>query len=186
MHIANDTANETYLNNVTTLLRNDSDSVIHEDEDTLYVKHAITTLSTIINTIQSNVSHYNDTSSPSLGEASRDLMWILPAIFGILIFLSGIACIVFFAIKKTEILCIQYMCKPSGCCQDVHRKRKRKSYKELEEDGDGNVEYQRSVGDRTGTDYQRPDTYNLKSTYMQERGSPKTYNTQTYDKFISK
>ena len=98
---------------------------------------------TIVNAVTENMT-LADVNTPNITfgrtfppfeKEKRDLLWIIPAVFGIIIFLGGVACMLLFVLRKTEILCIQYCLARCGCCEKEFLKRKRKSYNQLEEEG---------------------------------------------------
>lgn len=97
--------------------------IINETTNTSYSANMTTT---------TEYGYHSTTEQP---DSHKDLIWILPAVLGIVCFLVGVACVLFYTIKYCEICILRFLYKYCGCCSPPTAKRQktRQSYTELQE-----------------------------------------------------
>ncbi|XP_063423910.1 uncharacterized protein LOC134707794 [Mytilus trossulus] len=83
----------------------------------------------------STTTEYGYLATTEQPDSHNDLIWILPAVLGIVCFLFGVACVLFYTIKYCEICILRFLYKYCGCCGPPSEKgqKTRQSYTELQE-----------------------------------------------------
>lgn len=106
-------------------------------------------VTSLFSAISTDISTYSPVAPPHLSEKQKSLLWVLSTVLGVFCFLAGVAFILFYTIRRCEIITMRICYKYFGCCPPV---AKSSQYRELGEqdqkDEESDTLYLRELRDR--------------------------------------